>query len=162
MSINPGSELIKSRQALVRHLLKLKLSDKKMMVYSQGGYTEMLNAPDGGCWPSLIPSPLGGCLDVADSRAEQQAINYTWGTAPIPKGPLAPGIIAELLYHVGMLSEYADLICESKIAYDHIMRLEGFQGLDPKVDDAQELAMSARAKGVAFDILLELNSVPKY
>lgn len=148
------------RKLRLRKLLHLPLSDQRLLSYSSERHEQMINSID-GAWVGPWLSPLGGYLDAADGRDARKIVDYVeFGKmeAPAgPTGPLAPGIVAELLYANYMRGEFEHLVSKNLIAYEHILRLERLYPREGgMLEDAQTLARISRTKKVAMDIVLEL------
>lgn len=100
----------------------------------------------------MVHSPLGGWLDLTGHRREWLIIREVDDE---PDGPVAPGLVAELLFAADLFSEFETLVCGNSIAYEHILRLESAIAGGTQIGDAQALAMSSRAKNAAIDVLKE-------
>ena len=144
----------KIKQARVRALALLErpLSTTVLRVCSASEHSERMHRPGPYTWTGLVYSPIGGWLDLSAHRAEWLLLREADDDA----GPVAPGLVAELLYAADLYSEFETLVCANALAYDHIMKLESAIEGGTRINDAQALAMSSRAKRAALSILSEL------
>lgn len=142
------------RQLRLRSLLSLPFSTQTLQVYSSAQHAQIMGSER----PELWLSPLCGYFDARDGRDAGVVVDYvSYGTIPAPAGPLAPGIVAELLYATYMRNEFERLVVENDVAYEHILRLERlYPRTGGMLEDAQTLARISRTKKVAMDIVLEL------
>ena len=146
------------RQLRLRYLLSLSLSTQTLLVYSSAQHAQIMDSERPGLWLS----PLCGYLDSRDGREAGVVVDYiSYGTIPAPAGPLAPGIVAELLYENYMRGEFEHLVSTNLIAYDHIMSLDRlYPRTGGMLEDAQALARISRTKKAAMDVLEELGIIP--
>ena len=154
--------LLARRQLRLRALLlRLPLSDQRLLVYSSATHEQMLESKD-GAWIGPWLSPLGGYLDAQDGKDARKVVDHIeFGQVEAPTGPLAPGIVAELLYACRMRDEFERLVCDNDLAYEHVMRLERlYLRTGGMLEDAQALARVSRTKNAALDVLAELGIVP--
>lgn len=153
--------LLARRQLRLRELLRLPLSEQRLMVYSSATHEHMMHSRD-GAWLGPWGSPLGGYLDAQDGREARRIVDYVeFGQVTAPTEPLAPGVLAELLYASHMRSEFEQLVCTNLIAYEHIMALERlYPRTSGMLEDAQSLARVSRTKVAAMDVLAEFGIVP--
>ena len=141
-------------------LLDRPLSDIPLRVFSAEDYRELMISRDFRAWESFARSPLGGWIDATGRQADWRALRYfeefNWGE--VPEGPISTGLVAEVFYAVELYAEFESFVSINSIAYDHIMRLESEDITSTKINEAQALAMSSRAKIFAIDILEEINN----
>lgn len=143
----------KREQEALRDLLEhATLSDVSVPIHTAAEYLARMAISDFQAWTSMMPSPLGGRIDITACPANLRLL----GSYNAPNGDISPGIVAECLYDAGMFAEFQTLVCDNQIAYEHIMRLESTDMPNAKMDEAQSLARSARAKEAAFDVLADL------
>lgn len=152
------------RRIRVEYLLNLPLSDKPLAFCSQSKYAKIIKPPCKEEWLTMTYSPLGGCIAAKDAGEAEQAIDFTWGVATAPEYPLPPGIVAELLFDVGMHDAFTELISSNEIAFDHVIRLEGVIDPHNRIKDAQSFAIASRAKNAAMAVINEINNIntPQY
>ena len=145
----------KRAKVFVLGLLEQPLSETTLRICSAAEYRARMNSPVPYSWTSMVHSPLGGWLDLTGHRREWLILREVDDE---PDGPVAPGIVAELLFTADLFSEFENLVCGNSIAYEHIMRLVSAIDGDSLITEAQAFARSARAKNAAIEILAEINN----
>ena len=135
-------------------VLERPLSDTVIRVCSAEEHSERLHRPGPYTWTGMVYSPMGSWLDLTGHRREWLILREAEDDA----GPVARGLVAEMLYAAGLLHEFEELVCGNSIACEHIMRLVSAIDGDSLITEAQALARSSRAKNAAIKILTELNN----